>query len=58
MRAQVQQDLKDGKVPVECLVPLSETKQHLPMKIEGFSDFYTSLEHCQNVSIKPSSGFK
>jgi fumarylacetoacetase len=29
---------------------LDEVKQHLPMQMQGFSDFYTSLEHCQNCS--------
>ena len=49
VRAQLQSDLKDGKVPASCLVELKDVKNHLPMKMTGFSDFYTSLEHCQNV---------
>lgn len=51
VRQQLQDELKAGKVPAECLVNLSEVKNHVPMKMGGFSDFYTSLEHCQNVSL-------
>ncbi|KAF2716445.1 fumarylacetoacetate hydrolase [Polychaeton citri CBS 116435] len=50
VRAQLQSDLQEGKVPSACLLPLSEVKSHLPMRIGGYSDFYTSLEHCQNCS--------
>lgn len=50
LRSQIQADLKDSKVSGSCLVPLAEVKSHLPMKIGGYSDFYTSLEHCQNCS--------
>ena len=49
MREQIQSDLRDGKVLSSCFVPLSEVENCLPMKIGGYSDFYTSLEHCQNV---------
>jgi fumarylacetoacetase len=51
VRQQIQQDLQDGKVPPGCLVELQDVKHHLPMRMSGFSDFYTSLEHCQNVSV-------
>lgn len=50
VREQLQEELKAGKVPADCLVELKEVRNHLPMKMTGFSDFYTSLEHCQNVS--------
>lgn len=50
MREQIQEDLQNGKVPEGSFVLLSEVTNHLPMKSTGFSDFYTSLEHCQNVS--------
>ena len=50
VRSQIQRDLKDGAVPETCFINLSEVQQHLPMQIPGFSDFYTSLEHCQNCS--------
>ena len=33
------------------LHPLSEVKIHMPMKVEGFSDFMCSLEHITNVSV-------
>lgn len=49
VREQIQSDLTNGKVPASCLVELKDVKPHLPMKMTGFSDFYTSLEHCQNV---------
>lgn len=50
VRMQIQKDLQDGAVPEACLLRLDEVQQHLPMRMGGFSDFYTSLEHCQNVS--------
>ncbi|KAI7662454.1 hypothetical protein KC318_g8849 [Hortaea werneckii] len=55
VRQQLQDELKTGKVPAECLVNLSEVKNHVPMKMGGFSDFYTSLEHCQNCSGEMTS---
>ncbi|RMY60560.1 hypothetical protein D0865_01468 [Hortaea werneckii] len=55
VRQQLQDELKAGKVPAECLVSLSEVKNHVPMKMGGFSDFYTSLEHCQNCSGEMTS---
>ncbi|KAK5132099.1 hypothetical protein LTR08_000349 [Meristemomyces frigidus] len=50
VREQIQTDLKDGKIPNTCLVELKDVKNHLPMRMTGFSDFYTSLEHGQNCS--------
>ncbi|KAI7579371.1 hypothetical protein KC316_g9474 [Hortaea werneckii] len=55
VRQQLQDELRAGKVPAECLVSLSEVKNHVPMKMGGFSDFYTSLEHCQNCSGEMTS---
>lgn len=49
LREQIQSDLRNGKVPESCLVPLQDVENMLPMHIGGYSDFYTSLEHCQNV---------
>ena len=45
VRSKIQDDLKNGRVASSCLVPLTEVKNHLPMRIGGYSDFYTSLEH-------------
>jgi ssDNA-binding Zn-finger/Zn-ribbon topoisomerase 1 len=50
VREQLRRDLENGTVPEDCLLKLDEVKQHLPMQSQGFSDFYTSLEHCQNCS--------
>jgi fumarylacetoacetase len=50
VREQIQRDLENGHVPEDCLLKLDEVTQHLPMQMQGFSDFYTSLEHCQNCS--------
>ncbi|KXL47325.1 hypothetical protein M433DRAFT_152857 [Acidomyces richmondensis BFW] len=55
VREQLQTDLKAHKVHPSCLVPLKDVKCHLPMKCGGFSDFYTSLEHCQNCSGEMTS---
>jgi len=45
VRSKIQDDLKSGRVPSQCLIRLSEVQNHLPMRIGGYSDFYTSLEH-------------
>jgi hypothetical protein len=50
VRAQIHKDLETNAVPETCLLGLDEVTQHLPMAMQGFSDFYTSLEHCQNCS--------
>jgi hypothetical protein len=50
VRALIRKDLENGAVPETCLLPLDEVTEHLPMQTQGFSDFYTSLEHCQNCS--------
>ena len=51
VREQIQDDLRDGKVPSSCFVSLEDVENTLPMQIGGYSDFYTSLEHCQNVCL-------
>ncbi|KAK3719530.1 hypothetical protein LTR37_004388 [Vermiconidia calcicola] len=50
VREQIQSDLQSGSVPSSCFEALKDVENHLPMKIGGYSDFYTSLEHCQNCS--------
>ncbi|KAK3639615.1 hypothetical protein LTR56_012400 [Elasticomyces elasticus] len=55
IREKIQEDLQDGKVPASSLVELKDVTNHLPMKMTGFSDFYTSLEHCQNCSGEMTS---
>ncbi|EMC94395.1 hypothetical protein BAUCODRAFT_546940 [Baudoinia panamericana UAMH 10762] len=55
VRERIQKDLKDDKVPASCLVELKNVTSHLPMKMGGFSDFYTSLEHCLNCSGEMSA---
>jgi fumarylacetoacetase len=50
VQAQICKDLENNAVPETCLLGLHEVTQHLPMAMQGFSDFYTSLEHCQNCS--------
>ncbi|TKA23908.1 hypothetical protein B0A54_17831 [Friedmanniomyces endolithicus] len=55
IREKIQDDLKNGKVPASCLAELKDVTNHLPMKMTGFSDFYTSLEHCQNCSGEMTS---
>lgn len=53
VREKIQEDLRNGDVPGSCLVPLKDVKNHLPMHIGGYTDYYTSLEHCQNVRCLP-----
>ncbi|KAM3415552.1 Fumarylacetoacetase [Cercospora zeina] len=50
VRGQLQNDLQAQKVPTEVLVRLGDAVLHLPMQTRGFSDFYTSLDHCKNCS--------
>ncbi|QIW97243.1 hypothetical protein AMS68_002761 [Peltaster fructicola] len=50
VRTHLQDAIRDDKIPEHCLVLLSDVQPHLPMEIPGFSDFYSSLEHCQNCS--------
>src|SRR5690606_3069639 len=33
----------------ECLVPMTEVELALPVRIENFSDFYSSIHHATNV---------
>ena len=49
MRNTIIQDVLDSQIEEECLIPLDQVTMHLPMHIGGYSDFYCSLEHCQNV---------
>lgn len=53
VREQIIAGCKDGKIPSECLHKLTGVKTHLPVYVPGYTDFYCSLEHCQNVSHHP-----
>ncbi|MCP9628380.1 fumarylacetoacetase [Rhodopseudomonas palustris] len=33
----------------QALIPMREAKLHLPLRVEGFTDFYSSKEHATNV---------
>jgi fumarylacetoacetase len=33
----------------QALIPISDAKLHLPLRVEGFTDFYSSKEHATNV---------
>jgi fumarylacetoacetase len=46
-------DIENGDVPAESLVKLDVLTMHLPFQIGGYSDFYCSLEHVQNVNYPP-----
>lgn len=50
VREQLISALKDGSLPEEIAHKLSEIQSHLPVNIPGYTDFFCSLEHCQNVS--------
>jgi len=56
VRQKIIEDIQNSNVDNECLIPLWKVTMHLPMRIGGFSDFYCSLEHCQNVSSAPLAG--
>ncbi|KAF2814482.1 fumarylacetoacetate hydrolase [Mytilinidion resinicola] len=49
IRAHLIEALRDSEVPESCLISLPEARMHLPMQIGGYSDFFCSLEHCQNL---------
>ncbi|PTB35160.1 hypothetical protein M441DRAFT_179957 [Trichoderma asperellum CBS 433.97] len=42
--------LLNNTVPFEAFLPLDTVRMHMPMQISGYSDFFCSLEHCQNCS--------
>ena len=48
--------IKTGKVPQDCVLPLSPVTMHLPMEVKGYTDFYCSLEHCQNCAVMMPGG--
>jgi len=33
----------------QALIPMADVKLHLPLRVEGFTDFYSSKEHATNV---------
>jgi fumarylacetoacetase len=33
----------------QVLIPMAEARLHLPLRVEGFTDFYSSKEHATNV---------
>lgn len=49
VRLQLIHDIKNDSIPRECLVPFDAVTMHTPFQIGGYSDFYCSLEHVQNV---------
>lgn len=53
VRERIIEDVERDRVSEKSLVRLDECTMHLPMKIGGYSDFYCSLEHMQNVLLPP-----
>ncbi|HCN72367.1 MAG TPA: fumarylacetoacetase [Pusillimonas sp.] len=39
----------DAALRDRCLVPLANVQMHLPVRIPGYTDFYSSKEHATNV---------
>ncbi|KIZ33028.1 MULTISPECIES: fumarylacetoacetase [Rhodopseudomonas] len=39
----------DAALRAKALIPLAEARLHLPLRVEGFTDFYSSKEHASNV---------
>ena len=50
-REQIISAAKDGKIPESSLRKLADVKLHLPVAIPDYTDFFCSLEHCQNVGF-------
>jgi len=45
-------ELRDnGPLRAKALVPRRDARLHLPLHVEGFTDFYSSKEHATNVGI-------
>ena len=55
-RSLIIEAIKTGKIPQECVLPLSSATMHLPMEVKGYTDFYCSLEHCQNCAVMMPGG--
>jgi fumarylacetoacetase len=39
----------DATLRVQALIPMCDAKLNLPLRVEGFTDFYSSKEHATNV---------
>ncbi|WP_322514507.1 fumarylacetoacetase [Rhodopseudomonas palustris] len=39
----------DAALREQALIPMRDVKLHLPLRVEGFTDFYSSKEHATNV---------
>ncbi|WP_047309591.1 fumarylacetoacetase [Rhodopseudomonas palustris] len=39
----------DAELRAKALLPMHQVKLHLPLRVEGFTDFYSSKEHATNV---------
>ncbi|SHG42314.1 fumarylacetoacetase [Bradyrhizobium erythrophlei] len=45
-------ELRDNeKLRARTLVPMAQTKLHLPIAVAGYTDFYSSKEHATNVGV-------
>ncbi len=45
-------ELRDNEeLRKRALVPMAETKLHLPIAVAGYTDFYSSKEHATNVGV-------
>lgn len=44
--------VKSGSVDKSSFVPLEDATMHMPMECKGYTDFFCSWEHCNNVSAK------
>jgi fumarylacetoacetase len=45
-------ELRDNeKLRKRALVPMADTKLHLPIAVAGYTDFYSSKEHATNVGV-------
>ena len=50
VRSKIIADLQSCAIEDDSFVSLSEVTLHIPFEIGGFSDFYCSLEHSNNVN--------
>ncbi|KIX07964.1 fumarylacetoacetase [Rhinocladiella mackenziei CBS 650.93] len=50
VREQIISAWENGNLTPDCLHQLTSVKMHLPVDIPGYTDFFCSLEHCQNCA--------
>lgn len=48
-RANLQQLIREGRVPANAMVKRAEATMHMPFEVADYVDFYSSIDHATNV---------